>query len=1197
MEKLFKFENSKITLENSKDSTLKDSVHLDIDETHANSTSKDNSYLNKFSAENPQLCAHINLSENNSSNKTNDNMNKIANSTIEKIVHIIDNKNKVIKISTIFSEKANNFEKNYSIEDSIDISEYDSKINLVMKFEFKLDEFQKRSIIRLEQQKNILVCAPTSSGKTLVAEYAIALANKNETKVIYVSPIKALSNQKYNEFKNKFKSVGIITGDVEKNRNAECLIVTAEILHKFLYSKNQILNNVSTIIFDEIHYINDLDRGHIWEEILIILPNSIKLVMLSATIPNYLEFANWVGKLKKGIIYIEIAKTRPVPMEYYLYVNSQNIMLVKDRNDEVNKSVLKKTYELMKKLNSSNINTNNNKALKYKNNININKNEINLNKNKDVTQPKEGQSEKPTEEDNNIINNKPEIKEDNIIKEENNNIEENNEFYEKLQKKNKIILENVKYILDKELYPATIFIFNIKKINTYAEELIKDLGEVKFNITKKYEINKFFEEKIKLIPSGLQQLNQIKNIKMLLQNGIGIHHSGLLPILKEIIELLYAKGLINILISTTSFSIGLNMPTRTVVFVNIYKYSDNKSQILTSSEFIQMSGRAGRRGLDPSGNVYIICCETLGKEETNKIYKLLEGKGTKLESRFRLSYRILLSLINIKSKSIMDFINESFIQYNYREMKYDKNKEINKLKNEINKKCEISCDKLENSNECSTDIEDFPIFKLINTNKEIENFNNKLFVNEKLITYINKNLPIILKVKDNKNKSVNVFHNPLIVIALNNFKCDEGYKLWCFTITSYDKNKNTQNCENKEEIHSNYIIGEYEQFNYKYCLINYTDIIQAYEFPNLNKVKLYFDDDKKTENFNRTNDENLYFKNNSKFFKPILKDFIRIILNYFKEYHAYILKENKNKRNFRNEETRELNYKEIIEDNTLDTELDKLKKLKEISKNNKCSRCRLYEQDISKAKIYMEINNNIKNFNNSLLEGSIEQIKSRINSRLNLLLELEYIKQENTININEKENNFENFTLTSKGISSLEINTNDSVFITELLIKDIFTNEDNILPNEVIIPFLSIFVENIKTCEMNYSTILKEKLLNSEIKLMFDKFCDIYNELLKCESLNNINESNYNRNFSFEYFIPVEALISGKSFCDVCKECNIEEGKLYYIINRIRDLSGEIYNFYNKLGNEKLAKKFTEIKEILLKMSMKTESLYIKDKL
>lgn len=167
-------------------------------------------------------------------------------------------------------------QKTHAVLDDIDIKEYD-KIEPLIKYPFELDVFQKRSILRIERHENILVCAHTSSGKTVVAEYAIAMGIKNQKRVFYTSPIKALSNQKYREFKEKFGDVGILTGDVSINQDAQTLIMTTEILQSSLYKNSSLLNHCEWIVFDEVHYINDNERGHVWEEILILLPPNVSL--------------------------------------------------------------------------------------------------------------------------------------------------------------------------------------------------------------------------------------------------------------------------------------------------------------------------------------------------------------------------------------------------------------------------------------------------------------------------------------------------------------------------------------------------------------------------------------------------------------------------------------------------------------------------------------------------------------------------------------------------------------------------------------------------------------------------------------------------------------------------------------------------------------------------------------------------------
>lgn len=195
-------------------------------------------------------------------------------------------------------------------------------IDLIIDYPFELDDFQKRAIYHLHNMKHVFVAAHTSSGKTVVAEYAVALALSMGKKAIYTSPIKALSNQKYREFTKRFghDTVGIVTGDVSCNPNAACLIVTTEILRNLLYRGDEIINQLGFVIFDEVHYINDLNRGVVWEEVFIMLPKSLQLVMLSATVPNYNEFADWVGAIMEREVITIVTSKRPVPLMHFLYI-------------------------------------------------------------------------------------------------------------------------------------------------------------------------------------------------------------------------------------------------------------------------------------------------------------------------------------------------------------------------------------------------------------------------------------------------------------------------------------------------------------------------------------------------------------------------------------------------------------------------------------------------------------------------------------------------------------------------------------------------------------------------------------------------------------------------------------------------------------------------------------------------------------
>lgn len=202
---------------------------------------------------------------------------------------------------------------------------------MAMKYPFELDNFQKLAILHLERKDHVFVAAHTSAGKTVVAEYAIALSQQHMTKTIYTSPIKALSNQKYRDFRLTFNDVGLITGDFQINQTASCLIMTTEILRSMLYKGSDIVRDLEFVIFDEVHYINDNERGHVWEQVLILLPRHVCVILLSATVPNTVEFADWLGTTYQRKVYVISTYQRPVPLKHYLYTGKENkLFLIRD---------------------------------------------------------------------------------------------------------------------------------------------------------------------------------------------------------------------------------------------------------------------------------------------------------------------------------------------------------------------------------------------------------------------------------------------------------------------------------------------------------------------------------------------------------------------------------------------------------------------------------------------------------------------------------------------------------------------------------------------------------------------------------------------------------------------------------------------------------------------------------------------------
>ena len=598
----------------------------DVNVSSGESSSCGNSYYNLSAVNDDSDTSHIDNDSDDNNNNNNNTSSSVDDESDNKSSDSNEDDNDAKALSLV-REHAKHLQP-HAIEDDIDIGVFE-QLSLVMSFPFQLDDFQKRALIRLEQHKNVLVCAHTSSGKTLVAEYGIAQGKQRHKRVLYTSPIKALSNQKYKEFKSKFGDVGILTGDVTINPDAQCLIMTTEILQNSLYKNSELLNSVEWVVFDEVHYINDNERGHVWEEILILLPKQIGLIMLSATVPNYLEFAQWVGKIKNTTIYIENTLKRVVPLEHKVFLDYDNVITVKDKDGKVYKenvdrafSILKNKQKKQKMMSERETKAMNSKKSEFYGNITYFERFQLRSKNKKRGAPAAG----------------PPLKITSVH----------------------LLMEDlVNYLYDKELNPAVIFVFSIKRINEYAKSLSL------LNLVTEDEsaqIRNFFRRCVQTLPEEDRHIPQIMEMEVLIQNGIGVHHSGLLPILKEIVEILYSNGLIKVLFATTSFSIGLNMPTRTVVFTEFYKYNDEKKEILSSSEYLQMCGRAGRRGIDSIGNVFLLFSEKVHENDKEEVVTMLKGTGTQVESKFRLSYKTIVSFLSRNIKNINSFLRESFLE-------------------------------------------------------------------------------------------------------------------------------------------------------------------------------------------------------------------------------------------------------------------------------------------------------------------------------------------------------------------------------------------------------------------------------------------------------------------------------------------------------------------------------------------------------
>jgi antiviral helicase SKI2 len=466
--------------------------------------------------------------------------------------------------------------------------------------------------------------------------------------------------------------------------------MTTEILQNMLYRQSEKLQQVDYVIFDEVHYINDTERGHVWEEILILLPQNIGLIMLSATIPNYLDFAKWIGSIKKATIYIENTYKRVVPLEHKIYINSKNVITFLDtsNNGKVDQDAVYKALHLGE--------AENEKMYKKKNDY---------------------QSRQQRKQRQQKIADQIKSFQKFLVK------RQQEEFNEKYSKVENVITqthfkieEMANYIQKQNLFPAVMFTFSIKKIDEYARMLSKTQF---INSGESSKIISFFDKCISKLSPYDRNIGQVQSLRQLLPTGVGVHHSGLLPILKECVEILYSKGLIKILFATTSFSIGLNMPTRTVVFTDITKFNNDKKEILSSSEYLQMCGRAGRRGKDDKGYIFIIIADKNAKLEPTKVIGMASGSGSIVKSQFRLSYKVIINFFYRNVKNIMQFFKESYIENsNFISMPEIK-KKIEELTEKQNNLKKIDC-----KNEIET------ISEYYSSSLNLSNSRNKLYSNE-----------------------------------------------------------------------------------------------------------------------------------------------------------------------------------------------------------------------------------------------------------------------------------------------------------------------------------------------------------------------------------------------------------------------------------------------------------------------------------
>ena len=458
---------------------------------------------------------------------------------------------------------------------------------------YVLDQFQIDAISDIKGNNNVLVVAPTGSGKTLIAEKSIDFYLEKNKNIFYTTPIKALSNQKYNDFKKAGVDVGLLTGDRTIDKDKDLIIATTEILRNMIFSKDKKLEKTGLIILDEVHYLGDTERGTTWEEILIHADLGIKFLCLSATVKNKNEFLEWIVSLRGPTSLIQ-NNQRPVPLEISLITTNK----------------LSNSIKILKSTNKKKDN-NNSKLSKLTQNV-----------------------KKPS------------------------------------------LDEQVNFLEDQWLTPCIFFHFSRERVESKARQLANNRKVVDDH---KLIRDKFYEIFDDLDLSDHTLLNLDEHLWMW-SRGVAFHHAGLAPIVKEFIEFLFLNKYINFLFATETLALGINMPAKSIYLDRLNKYDGIKSRLISRSEFLQLTGRAGRRGIDDKGYAFLSFDKNINPEWYSNLFTL---ESSNLNSAFSINYFSILNLLNIYSADeCIEILNKSFFAF-------QNSFNIDSLKNAFNSKLKV----------------------------------------------------------------------------------------------------------------------------------------------------------------------------------------------------------------------------------------------------------------------------------------------------------------------------------------------------------------------------------------------------------------------------------------------------------------------------------------------------------------------------
>ncbi|WP_067501336.1 RNA helicase [Actinoplanes sp. TFC3] len=472
---------------------------------------------------------------------------------------------------------------------------------------FDLDDFQRQACESLERGSGVLVCAPTGAGKTVVGEFAVHLALRADgsgtrRKCFYTTPIKALSNQKYHDLVDRYgaEHVGLLTGDNAINGDAPVVVMTTEVLRNMLYSGAATLQGLAYVVMDEVHYLADRFRGAVWEEVIIHLPASVTLVSLSATVSNYEEFADWLVTVR-GQTEVVVSEHRPVPLWQHMLVGKRMFDLFHDadaaRKHDVHPELLRYTGEMLRRLEL----TDRTSGPGWHNR---------------GGKPRRWQPPPRAE------------------------------VVERLDRAN--------------LLPAILFIFSRAGCDAAVQQCLAG-GLRLTDPEERAEIRAIAQAKVAAIPG--EDLSVLGYWEWLdgLERGIAAHHAGMLPAFKEAVEECFVRGLVKAVFATETLALGINMPARCVVLERLVKFNGEAHVDLTPGEYTQLTGRAGRRGIDVEGHAVVLWSPEV---DPRHVAGLASTRTYPLRSSFRPSYNMAINLVGtVGAQKSRDLLESSFAQF------------------------------------------------------------------------------------------------------------------------------------------------------------------------------------------------------------------------------------------------------------------------------------------------------------------------------------------------------------------------------------------------------------------------------------------------------------------------------------------------------------------------------------------------------